>query len=100
MALVPLHRLGVGEVEDGVLVRHRAVGVAYHEILVYQLVVERVVLGEVGQLPQADVESVVKQVLDHLLGVGEPVLRELVVALPVHAEPSGVEMYDIGRDAV
>ena len=100
MALIPFHSLGIREVEDGVLVRHRSVGVAHHEVFVDQLVVERIVLGEVGQLPQTDVESVVKQVLDHLLRVGEAVLGKLVVALPVHAEPSGVEVDDVGRDAV
>ena len=59
---------------------------------------EESVLGsEIRQLPQTGVETVFRELLQHLHGIFEAVLSKLIVTLPVDTEPSRIEVNHVGR---
>ena len=45
-------------------------------------------------------ESHLIHLLEHLHGILETILRELVVTLPIHVKPSRIEVYHVRRDIV
>ena len=94
-----LHGVGVREVQDGVFVGKPALAVADEEALLQDLGEETVLGHEVRELPERDVEALALEVRDHLRGVLEARLGELVVGAPVRLEPARVEVDDVARDA-
>ena len=100
LPLIPLDRLRVRHVEHGVLERQGARlvldRVALRDYFGVQLVLRR----EIRVLPEAHSETLLLQIGDHLRGVFEAGLGELVVAAPVGLEPAGVEVNHVRRDAV
>ena len=100
LLLIPLDCLSIGEVEYSILVRHATVGILHMHATLDDFREETVLRCEVRQLPQAGMETVLLQLLQHTHGVLETVLCKLIVTLPVDAKPSRIKVDDIGRNAV
>ena len=100
LVLIPLHGLLIGEIEHSIFIRHSSHGIAHVHIVVDQLL-EIAVLGcEIRQLPEAGVEPLLLELFQHGHRIGETVAGKLIVALPVDAEPSCIEMNHISGYAV
>ena len=95
LVLIPADGLGVREVEHGILVGHATRGVRHVQPPLDDLWEEAVLRSEVGQLPQTGVETVFRELLQHLHGILETVFRKLVVTLPVDTEPARVEVNNV-----
>ena len=93
---VPCDTGGIGEVEDRVFRGRTAPLILHRESSIDQFAKQRVLRREVGVLPEADVEAVRLQVLDHLGRISKARPGELVVAPPVSLEPACVEMQYVG----
>ena len=100
LRLVPTDGLRIREVEDGIFYGHAASGI-HHVQTPFDNLWEEAVLGrEVRQLPQTSMETVHRQLFQHADRIGETVLRKLIVALPIDAKPTRIEMDDVARNLV
>ena len=100
LRLVPRYCFGIGEIENRIFHWHTARGIHHMESFLDDLWEEAVLRREIRQLPQTSMEAIVSQLLQHLHRVLETVLRELIVALPIHIEPPSIEMNHVGRNTM
>ena len=92
LSLIPVHGLRIGEIEHCILIRQSAASILHRHIVLHEILEVTVLRGEVRQLPQTSMETVLLQVAQHLLRILE-VMAELVVTLPVGLKPSCVKVY-------
>ena len=100
LVLIPLHGLLIGEIKHSIFIRHSSHSIAHMHIIVDQLLEITVLRREIRQLPEAGVEPLLLEFFQHGHRIGEPVVGKLIVALPVDAEPSCIEMNHISGYAV
>ena len=65
LLLIPLHRLGVAEVEHSILIGHSSIGIFYMHSAVNQFTEIAVLRSEIRQLPQTCMESHIVHILKH-----------------------------------
>ena len=61
---------------------------------------EAVLRREVWQLPQTGVEAILCKLFQHLNGILKAILGKLIVALPINAKPTGIEVDYIAGNPV
>jgi hypothetical protein len=100
LLLVPVDRLGVAEVEHGVVDGRPAAAGEDDQVLLGHLPVVRVGGMHVRELPDREAEPEPAELVGHLLRLGETGGRELEVAAEGDLGPVGVDVDHIGRDAL
>ena len=98
LLLIPTDSLWIREVKDGIFHRHTTCGIHHMQPLFNDLWEETVLRRKIRQLPQTGVEPILRQLLQHAYRIFETVLRKLIIALPIDAEPTCIKVNHIRRN--
>ena len=94
-ALIPCYGLGIAEVEHRIFIAQCSVAVVYSHAAINEFTEVAVLRCEVGQLPETGMETVFLHRLEHGYWIFETIFGKLIVALPIYAKPSCIEMDNI-----